>query len=133
MPINFFKNIFLNCFTALWIFLPLPTDALSHDWIEVPKSQFGEQLWDKNSVQDNPNGSIRVFSKFIPRNSSKITQDILYTMDINCSDKSFKDIAVGTKKFNEFQNIDSEWKNANGDILIQGIIDQVCIFKKLNP
>ena len=74
----------------------------------------------------NEDGSIRVFSKFIPKNTTKITQDILYTMDINCSKKTFRDVAVGVKEFNEYNNQDSEWKEPNGDRLILGVIDQVC-------
>ncbi len=110
------------------IFSPVKIDALSHDWIPVPKSQFGEQLWDKNSFQKNQDGSIRVFSKFIPKSTTEITQDILYTMDINCSEKTFRDVAVGAKEFNEFKNKDPEWKGANGDKLILGVIDQACTF-----
>ena len=129
---NFFNklinNIYLNCLALLIIFYPLKTDALSHDWVAVPKSQYGEQLWDKNSVQKNQDGSIRVFSKFIPKNTTQITQDILYTMDIDCSENSFRDVAVGAKEFNEFKNKDSEWKDPNGDKLIMGVIDQVCTF-----
>ena len=131
---NFFnkliKNIYLNCLALLIIFYPLKTDALSHDWVAVPKSQYGEQLWDKNSVQKNQDGSIRVFSKFIPKNTTQITQDILYTMDIDCSENSFRDVAVGAKEFNEFKNKDSEWKDPNGDKLIMGVIEQVCTFQK---
>ena len=48
-------------------------------------------------------------------------------MDINCSKKSFRDVAVGTNEFHKFNNNDSEWKNPNGDRLISSVIDQVCI------
>ena len=120
------RTISLSCFALLIIFYPLNTDALSHDWFAVPKSNFGEQLWDKNSVQKNQDGSLRVLSKFIPKSSTEITNDILYTMDINCSENSFRDVAIGAKEFNEFKNKDSEWKNPNGDKLILGVIDQVC-------
>ena len=51
-------------------------------------------------------------------------------MDINCSEKSFRDVAVGAKEFNEFKNKDSKWKDPNGDKLILGVIDQVCTFGK---
>ena len=108
----------------------LPTDALSHDWVSVPKSPFGEQLWDKNSVQKNQDGSIRVFSKFLPKSTTEITTDILHTMDIDCSKNSFRDVAVGAQEFNEFKNKDSRWKDPNGDKLILGVIDQVCTFEK---
>ena len=128
MKINFMRNICTSCLAFLIIFSPIKIDALSHDWVAVPKSQFGEQLWDKNSVQKNKNGSLRVFSKFIPKSTTKITQDILYTMDINCLENSFRDVAVGAKEFNEFKNKDSEWKDPNGDKLILGVIDQVCTF-----
>ena len=122
------KSICLSFFALLLIFYPSRIDALSPDWVAVPESQYGKQLWDKNSVQKNKDGSIRVFSKFIPKNNTSITQDILYTMDVNCLENSFKDVAVGAKEFNEFKSNDSEWKNPNGDILILGVIDQVCSF-----
>ena len=122
------KSICLSCFALLLIFYPSRINALSHDWVAVPESQYGEQLWDKNSVQKNKDGSIRVFSKFIPKKATDITQDILYTMDVNCLENSFKDVAVGAKEFNEFKSNDLEWKDPNGDILILGVIDQVCTF-----
>tara|TARA_B100001029_G_C14992457_1_gene412867 strand:- start:237 stop:629 length:393 start_codon:yes stop_codon:yes gene_type:complete len=128
MNYNIIKKFCFNCLVLLIIFYPLKIDALSNDWVAVPQSHFGEQLWDKNSVQTNPDGSLRVFSKFIPKSSNEITKDILYTMDINCSTNSFRDVAVGAKEFNEYKNNDSEWKNPNGDKLILGVIEQVCTF-----
>ena len=134
MNLNPIKNIFIGLFTTLIIFYPLKTiDALQHNWVRVPTSQFGEQLWDKNSVQNNQDKSIRVFSKFIPKSSSEIAEEILYTMDINCAETSFKDVAVGTNEFDEFKNQDSDWKDPNGDKLILGVIEQVCNFGKINP
>jgi len=128
MHIKTIKSICLGYLALLIIFYPSKIDALSHKWIAVPKSQYGEQLWDKNSVQKNQDGSIRVFSKFIPKSTTDITQDILYTMDVNCLENSFRDFAVGAKEFNEFNNKDSQWKDPNGDKLILGVIDQVCTF-----
>ena len=122
------KSICLGYLALLIIFYPSKIDALSHKWIAVPKSQYGEQLWDQNSIQKNPDGFIRVLSKFVPKSTTDITQDILYTMEINCSEETFRDIAVGTNEFNEFKNKDSEWKDPNGDKLILGLIDQVCVF-----
>ena len=130
MSLKTIKIIFLSYLTLLIIFYPLKIDALSHEWIAVPKSQYGEQLWDKNSVHKNQDGIIRVLSKFIPKSNTEITQDILYTMDVRCSEKSFRDVAVGTKKFNEFENENSSWKDPSGDRLILGVIDQVCAFIK---
>ena len=126
MNLKKIKNICLSFLALLIIFSPIPINALAHNWVSVPKSQYGEQFWDKNSLQKNLDGSIRVFSKFIPKRSTAITEDILYTMDIDCSENSFRDVAIGAKEFNEFINKDPEWKNPNGDKLILGVIDQVC-------
>ncbi len=128
MNLKTFKTIYLSCLALLIVFYPSKIDALSHEWIAVPRSEYGEQLWDKNSIQKNEDGVIRVLSKFIPKSTNKITQNILYTMDVNCSEKSFRDVAVGSKEFNEFKNEDSAWKDPNGDKLILGVIDQVCAF-----
>ena len=131
MNLQSIKKICLRFLVLLILFTPIKTiDAISPDWVSVPKSKFGEQLWDKNSVRKNKDGSIRVFSKFIPNSTTKITQDILYTMDINCSDNSFRDVAVGAEKFNEFKNKDLAWSDPNGDVLIMGVIHQVCTFIK---
>ena len=129
MSLKAIKSICLSCLALLLIFYPPRIDALSHEWVAVQKSQFGEQLWDKNSIQKNQDGSLRVFSKFIPKSTTDITQDILYTMDVNCSENSFRDVAVGAKEFNEVKNNDLEWKDPNGDKLILDVIDQVCIFE----
>ena len=128
MNIKTIKSICLSYLALLIIFYPPKLNAQSHEWIAVPKSQYGEQLWDQNSVQINPDGFTRVLSKFVPKSTTDITQEILYTMDINCSKKSFRDIAVGANKFNEFKNKYSEWNEPNGDKLILGVIDQVCAF-----
>ena len=128
MKFKTIQIISLSFIGLLISFYSLKTDALSHEWVAVPKSQYGEQLWDRNSVEKNPNGYIRVLSKFIPITTSDITQDILYTMDINCSKKSYRDVAVGAKKFNEFESKDTDWKDPKGDELILGVIDQTCTF-----
>ena len=128
MSLKAIKSICLSCLALLLIFYPPRIDALSHEWVAVQKSQFGEQLWDKNSIQKNQDGSLRVFSKFIPKSTTDITQDILYTMDVNCAENSFRDVAVGAKEFNEVKNNDLEWKDPNGDKLILDVIDQVCTF-----
>ena len=57
----------------------------------------------KNSVQKKQDQTIRIFSKFVPIRSTDITQDNLYEMDINCSEQSFRDVAVGVNEFDEFE------------------------------
>ena len=101
-------------------------NAMPHEWVGVPASEYGEQLWDKHSIKRNEDGSVRVLSKFIPKKKSEITKDILYTMDINCFEKSFRDVDVSidevTSNFNDF----ADWQYPNGDELILGVIGQVC-------
>ena len=100
--------------------------AFSHEWVGVPISEYGEQLWDRKSIKRNEDGSVRVLSKFIPKTKSEITQDILYTMDINCFEKSFRDVNVFTDEKNSRLNNLAEWQDPNGDQLILGVIGQVC-------
>ena len=104
--------------------------ALSHEWVGVPISEYGEQLWDRKSIKRNEDGSVRVLSKFIPKTKSEITQDILYTMDINCFEKSFRDVDVFIDEENSHLNNLADWQDPNGDQLILGVIGQVCRFDK---
>ena len=102
------------------------SNALPHEWVGVPKSEYGEQLWDRQSIKRNEDGSVRVLSKFIPKTKSEITKDILYTMDINCFEKSFRDVDVSTDEVNSNFNDLADWQDPNGDKLILGVIGQVC-------
>tara|TARA_Y100001978_G_C23674117_1_gene425412 strand:- start:364 stop:765 length:402 start_codon:yes stop_codon:yes gene_type:complete len=126
--LNILKNFILYALIFLINIFPIKINALSHNWVGVPRSKYGQQVWDKQSVKLNEDGSFRVFSKFIPKIKNDITQDILYTMDINCAEKTFRDVAVGAKDFNEFKNINAKWKYPNGDKLLLGVINQVCDF-----
>ena len=69
---------------------------------------------------------MRVLSKFIPKTKSEITKDILYTMDINCFEKSFRDVDVSIDEVNNNFNDLADWQDPNGDKLILGVIGQVC-------
>ncbi len=102
------------------------SDALPYEWVGVPKSEYGEQLWDRQSIKRNEDGSVRILSKFIPKTKSEITKDILYTMDINCFEKSFRDVVVSTDEVNSNFNDFADWQDPNGDKLILGVISQVC-------
>ena len=105
------------------------SEALPHEWVGVPASEYGEQLWDRKSIKRNEDGSVRVVSKFIPKTKSEITKDILYTMDINCFEKLFRDVDVSTDEVNSNFNDYAEWQDPNGDELILGVIGQVCRVK----
>lgn len=127
---NTLKNLF-NYFLIFSInFFPLEVYSLSYNWVGVPKSKYGEQVWDQASIQSNKDGTFRILSKFIPRTRNDITQDIFYTMDINCIEKTFRDIAVGKDESSQVENINPKWKYPNGDKLLLGVIDQVCNFEK---
>ena len=130
---NKFNSIFIrNSFgLVLTIIVSLgisikQSNALPHEWVGVPKSEYGEQLWDRQSIKRNEDGSVRVLSKFIPKTKSEITKDILYTMDINCFEKSFRDVDVTTDEMNSNLNDLADWQDPNGDKLILGVIGQVC-------
>ena len=101
--------------------------ALPHEWVGVPQSEYGKQLWDRQSIKRNEDGSVRVLSKFIPKTTSEITKDIFYTMDINCFEKSFRDVDVFIDEVNS--NF-ADWQDPNGDQLIMGVIGQVCRIEK---
>ena len=128
---NLKKLIFtISLFFIILVFIPTRhVYALSQEWVGVPSSKYGKQVWDKKSIQRNEDGSVRVISKFIPKNKTEITQDILYTMDINCFEKSFRDVAVGTDQLNNSLNNNFNWQDPNGDKLILGVISQVCNYK----
>ena len=102
------------------------SNALPHEWVGVPKSEYGEQLWDRQSIKRNEDGSVRVLSKFIPKTKTEITEDILYTMDINCFEKSFRDVDVSIDEIYSNVNDLADWQDPNGDELILGVIGQVC-------
>ena len=127
----FFRNIIYLALSFIFFFCISikKSDALHHEWVGVPKSEYGEQLWDRQSIQRNEDGSIRILSKFIPKTKSEITKDILYTMDINCFEKSFRDVDVSTDEINSNFNDFADWQDPNGDELILGVISQVCRVK----
>ena len=123
-----FRNIICVVISIIFsLFISIKhSDALSHEWVGVPKSEYGEQLWDRQSIKRNEDGSVRILSKFIPKTKSEITKDILYTMDINCFEKSFRDVDVSIDEVNSNFNDSADWQYPKGDELILGVIGQVC-------
>ena len=124
----FFRNI-INLVLSIIVFFCISikkSEALPHEWVGVPKSEYGEQLWDRQSIKRNEDGSVRVLSKFIPKTKSEITKDILYTMDINCFEKSFRDVNVSIDEVKSNFSDFADWQYPNGDELILGLIGQVC-------
>ena len=124
----FFRNItYLVLSIILFFCISIKkSEALPHEWVGGPKSEYGEQLWDRQSIKRNEDGSVRVLSKYIPKTKSEITKDILYTMDINCFEKSFRDVDVSIDEANSNFNDLADWQDPNEDKLILGVIGQVC-------
>jgi len=123
-----FRNV-INLVLSIIVFFCISikkSEALPHEWVGVTKSEYGELLWDWKSIKRNEDGSVRVLSKFIPKTKSEITKDILYTMDINCFEKSFRDVDVSIDEAKSNFNDLANWQDPNGDKLILGIIGQVC-------
>ena len=91
----FFRNIIYLVLSIIVFFCISikKSDALPHEWVGVPKSEYGEQLWDRQSIKRNEDGSVRVLSKFIPKTKSEITRDILYTMAV-----SYTHLTLPTKR-----------------------------------
>ena len=118
-------GLVLSIIVSICIFIK-QANALPHEWVGVPKSEYGEQLWDRQSIKRNKDGSVRVLSKYIPKTKSEITKDILYTMDINCFEKSFRVVDVSIDEANCNFNDLADWQDPNGDELILGVIGQVC-------
>jgi len=120
------KNLFCILLIVLINLYPNHLLAISPEWIGVPKSEFGEQLWDKSSIQKNSDGSLRINSKFIAKKDGIYEHEIDYTMDINCENSTYRDISTSSNSLNEVQEINQNWNNPNGDPLIKGVINQVC-------
>jgi len=128
----FFRKIIILVFSIIVFFCISikKSEAFPHEWVGVPKSEYGEQLWDRKSIKRNEDGSVRVLSKFIPKTKNEITKDIIYTMDINCFEKSFRDVDVSIDEVNSNFNDLADWQDPNGDELILGVIAQVCRVEK---
>ena len=129
---KFFRNsigLFLSIIVSICISIK-QANAFPHEWVGGPKSEYGEQLWDSQSIQRNEDGSVRILSKFIPKTKSEITKDILYTMDINCFEKTFRDVDVSIDEANSNFNDLADWQDPNGDKLILSVIGQVCRVEK---
>ena len=120
------KNLFCILLIVLINLYPNHLLAISPEWIGVPKSEFGEQLWDKSSIQKNSDGSLRINSKFIAKKDGIYEHEIDYTMDINCENSTYRDISTSSNSLNEVQEINQNWNNPNRDPLIKGVINQVC-------
>ena len=64
-------GLVLSIIVSLFFISIKQLNALPHEWVGVPQSEYGEQLWDRQSIKRNEDGSVRVLSKFIPKTKSE--------------------------------------------------------------
>ncbi len=114
--INYFNSLIISLLLLISMTL-FPFETLGSNWQEVTPSKYGRQWFDVNSVK-SVDDNIIVISRFKPRDN---IQEITYKMLVNCETQKFKDI-----KTNSETALFPEWKDSNGDSLIDQVIYQSC-------
>ena len=93
------------------------------NWVEVSRTPVGIQYLDRDSIDIEEKGIIKLTTKYIkiaPSTSKEIEENI-YIMKINCITNKFKDISVNGKK-----NLSAKWEDPNGDKLLDDVISDSC-------
>ena len=122
--INFIINSIFIIFLFICFLYPNSSAyAITNNWVEVAKTNEGRQFWDKDSLLNKDKGIIQITTKYIQLdpNTSKIIDEDLYVMMIDCIGNKYKDISTNGRK-----NKRSEWEHSNGDILINEVISDGC-------
>ena len=93
------------------------------NWVEVSRTPAGVQYLDRDSVDIEDKGIIELTTKYIKIDSStsKVIEENIYIMEINCMTNKFKDISVNGKK-----NLSAKWEDPNGDKLLEDVISDSC-------
>ena len=97
------------------------------NWHEVPPSPAGRQWWDEGSLRYSRNGELTVLSRFQPAeandadNTRPRSLGDLYVMQIDCGQNLFRDTAI-----NGIPRWQAEWQPADGDALIEAVVQQSC-------
>ncbi len=126
---NSFIKVF--CLLSLVIIMiysnPSQNQALeSFTWKEVKASELGHQWWDETKLQRTIKGNIRVFTKFDLNTDNVQEVNDIYTMEINCEDRLFRDTHI-----NGIPETNSAWFTSEGDELIDNMINDVCSAKTI--
>ncbi|WP_413677704.1 hypothetical protein [Prochlorococcus sp. MIT 0916] len=97
--------------------------AANINWIEVSKTPTGIQYLDRESIDIKGKGIIELTTKYlkIDSNNSKVIEENIYIMKINCLTNKFKDISVNGKK-----NLTAKWEDPDGDKLLDDVISDSC-------
>ena len=67
----FFRN-FINLVLSIIVIFCISikkSEALPHEWVGVPKSEYGEQLWDRQSIKIPKGAQIPILSILFLRGS----------------------------------------------------------------
>ena len=93
------------------------------NWFEVSRTAAGVQYLDRDSIDIEEKGIIELTTKYIKidPSTSKVIDENIYIMKINCITNKFKDISVNGKK-----NLSAKWEDPNGDKLLDDVISVSC-------
>ena len=119
-------NILLNILVLILLILFNRKNivyAANTNWVEVSRTPAGVQYLDRDSVDIEDKGIIELTTKYIKIDSStsKVIEENIYIMEINCTTNKFKDISVNGKK-----NLSAKWEDPNGDKLLDDVISDSC-------
>ena len=119
------KSLF-NLLVIVLIIFSIKTNSaygINDNWIEVSKTSEGIQYLDRSSINNKEKGVIEITTKYlkIDAKTSKLIENNIYIMEINCLTNKFKDISVNGKK-----NLTAKWEDPNGDKLIDDVISDSC-------
>ena len=101
--------------------LCLPTSAST--WKEVISSSSGQQWWDTESIVYQSPDKLTISTRFLPLSKGDVKQprENFYTMQIDCSQKLYKDTSI-----NGIQVLDPQWLSPEEDALINSVINEAC-------
>ena len=119
-------NTFFKLFAIILIICSININrayAVNNNWIQVSKTNEGIQYWDIGSLINKSNGLIEIKTKYLKKDAEnqEIIEENIYTMEINCINKKYKDISVNGKI-----NLSAKWEDPNGDKLINDLISESC-------
>ena len=119
-------NTFFKLFAIILIICSININrayAVNNNWIQVSKTNEGIQYWDIGSLINKSNGLIEIKTKYLKKDAEnqEIIEENIYTMEINCINKKYKDISVNGKI-----NLSAKWEGPNGDKLINDLISESC-------
>ena len=97
--------------------------AENNNWVKVSRTIAGIQYIDIDSIEKKERGEIELKTKYlqIDAKKSKVIDENIYTMRINCLTNQFKDISINGK-----ENLSAKWIYPKGDKLINDVISNGC-------